>query len=714
MADINKLKDKIKSTIYPNGKGAINASDHQAMLLDMADGMAETDTKLATLSAEITGVVFSELITSNAQKIYAPLSESKSTKFVLVNEGDAPISFGLSFKSPNGATTLKTIEIPSIGVGESYIFEIEPLQNYSYIYSYSFASGIVRMDIYSDSSLKQDIETIRSVVEQNTSRINVVESSLDEIEEAFTEEVSYIPEVTGVLENAYLNPDGTISSNQYGWAVRYIYIENDSKVSYKASKVGNIGAFISDSIPVIGKKYDLIGFGNTALLEGTIAVQGGSYFCSTFLDTNYVDVEATRKQYINPSEEIAEVKNKIDELRDEIIGENVKVFSDLITANAQIVYAPLREDATTTIVLQNEGANIAGFGLSFRNDTQTIQTFDIPSLKSGESYTLEVPYIANYAYIKVYSFTQGNVRIDVYGDSISQRIEKIESQLKEQDTNSANTNSILMENGILLIGASFADANENNWFELASERFADKSFFNKAVGSTNVMYDAWRLKNGTLYTAEEWEQFDVLMIDHVHDKDVFELKDIVVNGKTFTGSQLSAMSASDYESNGIIDYFAALVYDANVGMDRELYYGYREAQYYAAAYDYIFKKYRALCYAEKDDSSSQWYNSPFGKPCQVVLLTHWNDGRPTINKSLAKLGAKWNSLVVNLSLALGFAPSRLLLDSTRQFYNESTYYARDNEYVDNQYYGKHLQFTTSAPYPYIQRKIASIVAKIVA
>lgn len=53
MADINKLKDKIKSTIYPNGKGAINASDHQAMLLDMADGMAETDTKLATLSAGV-------------------------------------------------------------------------------------------------------------------------------------------------------------------------------------------------------------------------------------------------------------------------------------------------------------------------------------------------------------------------------------------------------------------------------------------------------------------------------------------------------------------------------------------------------------------------------------------------------------------------------------------------------------------------------------
>lgn len=57
MADINKLKDKIKSTIYPNGKGAINASDHQAMLLDMADGMADTDTKLAELSEEISNKV---------------------------------------------------------------------------------------------------------------------------------------------------------------------------------------------------------------------------------------------------------------------------------------------------------------------------------------------------------------------------------------------------------------------------------------------------------------------------------------------------------------------------------------------------------------------------------------------------------------------------------------------------------------------------------
>lgn len=60
MADINKLEDHIKSTIYPNGKGAINASDHQALLLDMAAGMAETDTKLTELSKD-TGAFAQEL-----------------------------------------------------------------------------------------------------------------------------------------------------------------------------------------------------------------------------------------------------------------------------------------------------------------------------------------------------------------------------------------------------------------------------------------------------------------------------------------------------------------------------------------------------------------------------------------------------------------------------------------------------------------------------
>lgn len=53
MADFNKLKDTIRGAIYPNGRGAISADKHQAALLDMADTMQETDTKVTELSAEI-------------------------------------------------------------------------------------------------------------------------------------------------------------------------------------------------------------------------------------------------------------------------------------------------------------------------------------------------------------------------------------------------------------------------------------------------------------------------------------------------------------------------------------------------------------------------------------------------------------------------------------------------------------------------------------
>ena len=43
VAEVNKLKDKIRSTIYPNGAGAIKAADHQELLLDMADMFTDLD-----------------------------------------------------------------------------------------------------------------------------------------------------------------------------------------------------------------------------------------------------------------------------------------------------------------------------------------------------------------------------------------------------------------------------------------------------------------------------------------------------------------------------------------------------------------------------------------------------------------------------------------------------------------------------------------------
>ena len=112
MADINKLKDKIKSTIYPNGKGAINASDHQAMLLDMADGMAETDTKLTELSGEV----------AYTQGIKIPIYDSGAYQ---------RMSFGFDIKA---GSTLSEINIssddgiylsPSSGADDFFVQKIE-------------------------------------------------------------------------------------------------------------------------------------------------------------------------------------------------------------------------------------------------------------------------------------------------------------------------------------------------------------------------------------------------------------------------------------------------------------------------------------------------------------------------------------------------------------------------------------------------------------
>lgn len=102
MADIKKIKDKITSTIYPNGKGAINATDHQAMLLEMADGMAETDTKLTELSQEVEhqGIFIEDLrntkIDKEADDYYPQLSVGTADNLSGVDEVSRVFSYDRS------------------------------------------------------------------------------------------------------------------------------------------------------------------------------------------------------------------------------------------------------------------------------------------------------------------------------------------------------------------------------------------------------------------------------------------------------------------------------------------------------------------------------------------------------------------------------------------------------------------------------------------
>lgn len=299
---------------------------------------------------------------------------------------------------------------------------------------------------------------------------------------------------------------------------------------------------------------------------------------------------------------------------------------------------------------------------------------------------------------------------------------------KTSETTQTTTNGILLEQGIMLLGASFSSNEENNWFTILEEKlqqsgYDDIAMINKAIGSTNIMYDAVRFKDGWMFAPNEFEQFDVLLINHVHNKDIYTLRDVqfVKDGQTNTikGDVLASMTASQYEESGLIDYFSANVYDKDTGTERPLYYGYRADEYYAAAYDYIIKKYKALCYAARNDANSKWYcadtsaynvDYAFGKPCQIVLVTNWNDGRPIINKSMAQLAEKWEIPCIELYKDLGISAKIKMGESS---YSESYFYARDGEYNSDLglFVGKHMVYSQSQPYPTIQKKVAKAIWK---
>jgi hypothetical protein len=60
MHTIKTLKEKITSTIYPNGKGAINAADHQAMLLELVDILSTPSGDPMHRNYEVVGAIYNE------------------------------------------------------------------------------------------------------------------------------------------------------------------------------------------------------------------------------------------------------------------------------------------------------------------------------------------------------------------------------------------------------------------------------------------------------------------------------------------------------------------------------------------------------------------------------------------------------------------------------------------------------------------------------
>ena len=136
---------------------------------------------------------------------------------------------------------------------------------------------------------------------------------------------------------------------------------------------------------------------------------------------------------------------------------------------------------------------------------------------------------------------------------------------------------------ILLTGASFASP-QNGWFEIGCRKLNAEAI-NRAIGGEAIANTANRMANGTLYSKEELENIDALVIMQVHNKDVYEelqLKD----------------KYTDYE----------------VPFDRSN---------YAAAYDYVIKRYLTECYELRNDTTSKYYNTPYHfQNSQYVLDYH--------------------------------------------------------------------------------------------
>ena len=71
----------------------------------------------------------------------------------------------------------------------------------------------------------------------------------------------------------------------------------------------------------------------------------------------------------------------------------------------------------------------------------------------------------------------------------------------------------------LLTGASFASPN-NGWFEVGCQ-LTGATPLNRAIGGEAIANTANRMAEGTLYSKEELEEIDALVIMQVHDRDVF-------------------------------------------------------------------------------------------------------------------------------------------------------------------------------------------------
>lgn len=200
--------------------------------------------------------------------------------------------------------------------------------------------------------------------------------------------------------------------------------------------------------------------------------------------------------------------------------------------------------------------------------------------------------------------------------------------------------------GILLTGASFA-SKQNTWFEMGCRALGVPAI-NRAIGGEAIADTANRMAAGTLYSKEELETIDAFVIMQVHNRDVFDATQILP-------------AWTDYPTP----------------INRA---------HYAAAYDYVIKRYISECYALKDEPASRYFKTKSGKPAVIVLCTDWHDARVTYNTAIRQLAAKWGLPLVEFDRHIGFSKNSPH-PVTGEAY--SLLYATDTQTIDGVKYGWH-------------------------
>ena len=215
---------------------------------------------------------------------------------------------------------------------------------------------------------------------------------------------------------------------------------------------------------------------------------------------------------------------------------------------------------------------------------------------------------------------------------------------------------------ILLTGASFASP-RNGWFELGC-RALDARPLNRAVDGESIANAANRMADGTLWTPEELDDMDAFVIMQVHNRDV-------------SGTGGLKAEYTDY----------AIPFNRSN---------------YAAAFDYVIKRYFSECYALKDNPASKYYGTKSGKPAVIVLCTDWHDARTTYNAAVRRLAARWGLPLVEFDRNIGFSKDTPNPATGGQ---QSLLHAQDTQTIEGVVYGWHPRRGEDE---YIQQRMAAI------